>query len=45
MLDMNNQVNIAYIWDLKGFLAIIDDNYKYKAVIKVKKPLIKKSNV
>lgn len=46
VLNMGHGINIAYYKDLEKCLAAVVDNSKYKAMIRVKKPLVEKlSNV
>lgn len=42
LLDVGNQIHIAYNWDLKDLLTIMDHNSEHEVVIGVKKSLIKK---
>lgn len=36
MLDVDHWAEIAYDWDLNGFLVLMDDNGKYKVMIGMK---------
>lgn len=45
ILDLGHQVNGPHDWNFEGFLAAVSDDNKHKAVVWMKKLLIKERNI